>query len=195
MGYDMASKEFTMSVLDNVIHVYPGEAWHCDGYIVGEKSGLLRLRKAIDAALESENNPGMGVAPAFVNDGEGYNLFVICTDEETDYLSVPYTSEDALMGSGSPKQIPPWELCPDQQCDLADKAWKEWEDEMKNLDQLREVKERFKTQFPFAAVGIGPQSGALEVRVTTQEEADKIPASFEEVQVNTKVVGEIKPRD
>ena len=66
-----------------------------------------------------------------------------------------------------------------------------------NLDKLREIKGRFKVQYPFAAVGIGRTVGtkesSLEVRVSTQEEVDQLPKIFEDIAVNTEIV-QIKPR-
>ena len=105
--------------MDNVLHLYPGESFHSDGFVVGDKSALLRLRAAIDKALET----GMEVAPVYVIDGEGYNCIVICTDEPN--LVVPYTAEDALLGSGCQEQKKwPYELVDHEKREVLSKeAW------------------------------------------------------------------------
>jgi len=93
--------------MNNVLHLHAGSSFHVEGHIVGDREALIRLRKAIDRAIST----GKGAAPVSVNDGEGYTCFVLCVPEElTDGLAVPYTSEDALIGSKYPD--PNTTICP-----------------------------------------------------------------------------------
>ncbi|RJX18213.1 MAG: hypothetical protein C4570_07170 [Ammonifex sp.] len=56
-----------------ILHVHAQLVPHDEAFIVGNREGLLALRKAIDAALEG----GRGEAEAFVSDGEGFSAYVI----------------------------------------------------------------------------------------------------------------------
>lgn len=74
------------------LHIYAQQQWHDEAYIVGERDRLESLRDAITVALET----GQCKVLAFCNDGEGYDLHVICLrEEQADRLAVPYTSECA----------------------------------------------------------------------------------------------------
>lgn len=59
-----------------VLHLYPGASYHDEGYVVGNRAGLLNLRDAIDRALEKQHSE----TTVFVSDGEGYEVFVIMQD-------------------------------------------------------------------------------------------------------------------
>lgn len=82
---------------DTVIHVYGPFSWHDDAHIVANREGLEAMRNAIDQALKN----GEGNTDAFVNDGEGFTLYVTLHDGELyspewDALAVPYTGAFAL---------------------------------------------------------------------------------------------------
>lgn len=78
--------------MKNTLHVYPQVQWHDSAYIVGDEEALLKLRDAIDRALVSNRDKCL----TFINDGEGYEIHVIKTDETTmDKMGVPYTAEIA----------------------------------------------------------------------------------------------------
>lgn len=73
------------------LHVYGQYTWHADATLRGTKEGLLKLRAAIDAALES----GKGEAVVMASDGEGYRLQVICVSThallgEPEYIHETY---------------------------------------------------------------------------------------------------------
>ena len=94
------------------LHVYGQEAWHDPAWIAGDRDGLLRLREAIDKALQS----GLGVIePVFTADGEGYVITVMqLNKDELSAMELPYTV-DYARGSGG---TTPW----DQAQTLASKA-------------------------------------------------------------------------
>lgn len=78
-----------------LLHIYAQELNHDEAFIVGNKEGLLRLKEAIDKALNEEAYLSRNV---FVSDGEGYNVVVICNDKEPQddtwqNLILPYTNE------------------------------------------------------------------------------------------------------
>lgn len=56
-----------------ILHIHAQQAPHDEAFVVGNRQGLLALRQAIDAALES----GQGETAAFAADGEGFSVFVI----------------------------------------------------------------------------------------------------------------------
>ena len=88
------------------LHVYPQEQWHSEALLIGNREALLALRHAIDCALDHETG---GLTP-FVNDGEGYDLAVVCADQKTiDSLTVPYTDELASKDN-SETAVPPYAL-------------------------------------------------------------------------------------
>lgn len=79
----------------DILHIYGQQAWHDEVNISGGREALTALRDAITSALANSNGMA-GQANVFVNDGEGYNVFVYCvTDEEANVLPVPYTADYA----------------------------------------------------------------------------------------------------
>jgi hypothetical protein len=79
-----------------LLHLYSPLHHHSDQHVVGNREGLLRLRAAIDRALEE----GVGVETAFTNDGEGYYLNVVQDDRpweewphEDPYINPYYSGE------------------------------------------------------------------------------------------------------
>src|SRR4051812_22181314 len=73
---------------DKRLHIYGSGDAHGPVYIVGDLSGLLALRKAVEEAL----NMNAGQAEFFAGDGEGFPVFVgrIDSSAEWDQLSLPY---------------------------------------------------------------------------------------------------------
>lgn len=57
----------------NWLHVYGQFCWHSEATIRGTRDGLIALRDAIDAAIET----GSGSAEVIASDGEGYSVDVI----------------------------------------------------------------------------------------------------------------------
>jgi hypothetical protein len=74
----------------DTVHLYAQYSNHDEAVIVANKVGLIRLRDAINDALESGNS-GVGT---FTSDGEGYHLLVIC-QEHFDDVRMPYTADYA----------------------------------------------------------------------------------------------------
>jgi hypothetical protein len=80
--------------MTTILHIHAQQAPHDEAFIVGNRQGLLALRRAIDAALES----GKGEALAFVSDGEGFDVQVILQEGDLQSpgwiaAAVPYTAE------------------------------------------------------------------------------------------------------
>ena len=94
----------------NLLHVYPQEQWHDDAFIVGNRLGLEALRDAISEALLGK---GRAKTDAYVTDGEGYEIKILCEDLEwkEDFwnnLSFPYTDEPAK--DARPNREVPWDI-------------------------------------------------------------------------------------
>lgn len=84
--------------MTDTLHIYGQLAEHSTVYIAGGRVSLIRLREAINLALEKEeyDQEPMQIMDFFVNDGEGYSVKVYCLpNDEMDKLSVPYTWEFA----------------------------------------------------------------------------------------------------
>lgn len=76
-----------------IVHIYGQEFWHGSAYIIGNRSGMIALREALDQALATQDAQ---TATVSVNDGEGYFLNVHVTDEsEAMEIALPYTDEVA----------------------------------------------------------------------------------------------------
>jgi hypothetical protein len=74
--------------MQDLLHVFAQPFWHQPLYIVGDKTGLLSLKKAIDQALVEEQ----GHSEVYTNDGEGYDCYVKCLVDEAqqEQLMLPY---------------------------------------------------------------------------------------------------------
>jgi hypothetical protein len=69
---------------------------HDEAFVVGDRAGLLALRAAIDAALAA----GRGGCDAFVSDGEGYRVHVLCLPpNRMAELQYPYTERTLPDGT------------------------------------------------------------------------------------------------
>lgn len=72
------------------LHIRSQSHWHSEAEIRATRAGLLSLRNAIDAALDS----GKGNAQAFASDGEGYAIAVVrCRTVSS--LGSPFYLDDA----------------------------------------------------------------------------------------------------
>lgn len=91
----------------NVIHIFGQHTYHDDVHIIGSKESLIALRDAIDKVVGSGKN--VEKIKAFVNDGEGFDLEVICCNEESDLsrLVSPYFDEESCDPSGL---LFPWQI-------------------------------------------------------------------------------------
>jgi hypothetical protein len=88
-----------------VLHIYGQAAWHDYVYIAGNIRGIVRLRDALNKAIE-----GVAVSNVFVNDGEGYTIAIkVCSDEETAKLGVPYW-DDTCGARQDDSEGQPWTM-------------------------------------------------------------------------------------
>lgn len=92
-----------------LVHIYQQEVQHDSVHIVGNRAGLLRLRAAIEMALSQ----GQKEVLAFINDGSGYMIKVVCLNEPLKgenwtELGVPYTNSNAMEGRED--AIWPWQI-------------------------------------------------------------------------------------
>lgn len=87
------------------LHVYPQEAWHSPAYLVGNKTGIKRLRDLCDKALAD----GEAECDFLPEDGEGYPVCVKIVDELTfGKLMHFYAAEEASDNRDG--VICPWDL-------------------------------------------------------------------------------------
>jgi hypothetical protein len=113
----------------NTLHIYSPLYPHDDGFIVGDRESLGRLKDAIDYALLSPTGRKDFSVDAFANDGEGYSLRVMCADSavmstlEAHYTGMAMTfsswggiSPDVLFLPGPPTEaggnvpdVKPWD--------------------------------------------------------------------------------------
>lgn len=73
------------------LHVYGQPVWHEEVWIVGGVAALQDLILAIAAAIDT----GHAQETYYVNDGEGYELHVVCEPIDQRH-AVPYTEEMAM---------------------------------------------------------------------------------------------------
>jgi hypothetical protein len=119
-----------------LLHLYAGPSFHMEGYVVGNREGLTKLRDAINAALEREDcdfNAAVTTdyhdSCVFVSDGEGYDIYVIRQDTDWqkdpwDHLAVPYTAEDGLCQINEETAIWPHQLISDEFLERLRRGWK-----------------------------------------------------------------------
>ena len=75
---------FSDGIHPMMINLYPQFTYHDDAKIAGTREGLTLLRDAINAALDTAQKIGKAerVFEVFTSDGEGYQLSVICMDDD-----------------------------------------------------------------------------------------------------------------
>ncbi|MGM9929973.1 MAG: hypothetical protein ACI35P_18695 [Bacillus sp. (in: firmicutes)] len=69
-------------------HFFGQQSWHGDAYLIANRTALLELREAIDTALKYDESR----LDLFPSDGEGYDLYIKCTEDDFDWetLDMPY---------------------------------------------------------------------------------------------------------
>lgn len=71
----------------STLNLYPQFTYHDGAEIVGTREGLTLLRDALNEVLQSFDLVGSGAercADVYASDGEGYQLSVICMDDDDD---------------------------------------------------------------------------------------------------------------
>lgn len=84
--------DFVMSSDTRYLHVYAQHSYHQESLIVGNREGLLELRRLIDKALvQGTSASGM----FFPSDDEGYEVYVGMVNDEKLFRSfeMPYTEQ------------------------------------------------------------------------------------------------------
>jgi hypothetical protein len=71
---DMAHARIEAGDAVDIVHLYAQTEWHSPAAISGSRSGLVRLRDALDSAIAG----GTGCAGIMTDDGEGYAIVVMC---------------------------------------------------------------------------------------------------------------------
>ncbi|ARW48099.1 hypothetical protein [Acetobacter pasteurianus] len=88
---------------DDVLHIIAQEEWHDDARIIGTVEGLIRLRNAIQAALDAPNETQK--ATVMTNDGEGFFALVRCVSADyADDIPCGYTADCAK----DKRECPEW---------------------------------------------------------------------------------------
>jgi hypothetical protein len=80
----------------NTINIYPQFTYHDNAEIVGTRKGLIQLREAINSIFDSGNN--QQIIEVYTNDGQKYQLFLRCFDEnELDQRRPYYRCNDPIV--------------------------------------------------------------------------------------------------
>ena len=114
----------------STLHIYSPLYPHADGFIIGDKESLWKLKDAIDrllfsCALDSPIERKVLSIDAFANDGEGYSLRVMCAGSAVmstlvaHYTALAHFTDAAVLRQdlfGTPPQSlflsdPPAEAC------------------------------------------------------------------------------------
>ena len=95
-----------------LLHIYGQECPHSDAYLVGNKAGLLELKKAIEQALDDGKGETIHKdGSIYANDGEGYQVKVIMNDDLEPFwlkLALPYSSD--LASEKRDNAVWPWKI-------------------------------------------------------------------------------------
>ena len=85
-------------------HFFGQQMWHDNAYLIANRIALIELREAIHTALK-HGETRLGLSPS---DGEGYNLFIKCVEDdfEWDALEMPYHDKEIYEPDKS-VEIPP----------------------------------------------------------------------------------------
>lgn len=88
---------------DDVLHIIAQEEWHDDAHIIGTVEGLIRLRDAIQSALDAPNETQKAIV--MTNDGEGFFTLVRCVPaNHVDDIPRGYTADYAK----DTREFPEW---------------------------------------------------------------------------------------
>jgi hypothetical protein len=91
--------------VNEILHIHSQLLWHDDAWILGNRAALVALRDAVDAALRD----GQSSITAFVSDGEGFVVNVVCREDIDAQAAVPYASSDEESREKRPDAVWPWE--------------------------------------------------------------------------------------
>ena len=96
-----------MSSSPALLHVHAQWEWHQPVFIVGNKSGLIALRNAVDTAIQQGSGRGL----ATPKDGEEYAFYVLMDDsdwqsESWRQAALPYT--DSSAAEAHDEAVWPW---------------------------------------------------------------------------------------
>ena len=91
----------------SLLHVHAQWEWHEPAFILGNKTGLLALRNAIDVAIQQ----GSGRALTMTRDGEEYVIYVLMDNsdwqsESWRQAALPYT--DSSAAEAREEAVWPW---------------------------------------------------------------------------------------
>lgn len=127
---------------EKVVHIFPQPYYHEEAVIIGNKKGLLDLKKAIEDALES----GFGDCILMPSDAENYRCRVIMNDEDWESpfwkrMKVPYAELiDTECDSFGPEVYGPYGLFESANIPEVEKKIeeykvlsKEWNDELNRI--------------------------------------------------------------
>ncbi|MFK2827028.1 hypothetical protein QYG89_15350 [Bacillus sp. B190/17] len=76
-------------------HIFGQQMWHDHAYLIANRIALIELREAIDTALK-HGETRVGLSPS---DGEGYDLFIKCVEDDFDWeaLDMPYHDRECYV--------------------------------------------------------------------------------------------------
>lgn len=95
-----------MKDLSNTIHFYGQEMGHDDVFVIGDTESLTKLRDVLNEVLGGIEKTSI---VSFANDGEGYNINILCPKEEKilENLMLPYNDNEYINFKD---KINPWHL-------------------------------------------------------------------------------------
>ncbi len=64
----------------SLLNIYPQRQWNTNAFIMGNKEGLIALKKAIEDALENPNKTGK--TEISDSDGKNFNCYVKLNNDE-----------------------------------------------------------------------------------------------------------------
>lgn len=91
--------------IEDQIHLYAQHQQHDDAFILADKKALLKLKEAIENALE---NGRSDTGDFYTNDGEAYAIKIICSDNRDDWESVRLPYIDPNFNSQKPNAWKIW---------------------------------------------------------------------------------------
>lgn len=85
-------------------HLYGQRYWHDEAYMIGNRIALVELREAIDIALKNGEKRIVSSSA----DGEGYELFIKCVEDDFDWeeIELPYHDRECYVpNEPTPRKI------------------------------------------------------------------------------------------
>lgn len=89
---------------DKMLHIYGQSTNHASAYLIANPEALRQLLTQIQAALDGDCSIS---SRYFVNDGEGFDLEILCLHDEGKMRALM----DPYMDSIGEDGIPPYTLC------------------------------------------------------------------------------------